>query len=118
MALDKDARISLQYDYYGMLLSERQREVMNLYHEENLSLTEIAEELGISRQGVHDSLKNAQAVLGKYEGKLGLVHRFEETAEAINRIDLIIDELIKGNCGNNKIEKQLIHIKEIIDNID
>ena len=56
-------KISLLYDFYGGLLTEKQRQVMELYHEENLSLAEIAEEFGISRQGVHDTLKKAEHLL-------------------------------------------------------
>ena len=72
--MNSDTKLSLEYDFYGALLTKRQSEVMQLYHEENLSLSEIAEEFGISRQGVHDALKNAQEALTTYEEKLGLVH--------------------------------------------
>ncbi len=58
---------SLLFDFYGQLLSERQRQVMELYYEENLSLGEIAEEFNISRQGVYDALKTAQKSLERYE---------------------------------------------------
>lgn len=88
-----DTKLSLEYDFYGALLTKRQSEVMQLYHEENLSLSEIAEEFGISRQGVHDALKNAQDALAGYEEKLGLVARFERTNEAVARIDEIIEKL-------------------------
>ena len=57
MKIDDITRQSLLYDFYGALLTKRQREVMELYHEENLSLAEIADEFGISRQGVHDALQ-------------------------------------------------------------
>ena len=60
MKIDEITQASLLYDFYGQLLSKRQSEVMELYHEENLSLAEIAAEFGISRQGVHDALKNAE----------------------------------------------------------
>ena len=69
---------SLLYDFYGELLKESEREIMNLYHEDNLSLAEIAEEIGQSRQGVHYTLKRAEKSLGKYEEKLGLVARYLE----------------------------------------
>ena len=87
MSIDEIARRSLLYDSYGALLSRRQRQVMELYTEENLSLQEIAEELGISRQGVHDALKNGQRSLEGYEQKLGLVERYLKTETAISEID-------------------------------
>ena len=63
MNYDAVTKQSLLYDFYGQLLTKRQREVMELYNEENLSLGEIAEEFGISRQGVHDALHKAQKAL-------------------------------------------------------
>ena len=85
---------SLLYDFYGQLLSSRQQEVMALYHEENLSLSEIAAEFGISRQAVHDTLKKAEQALTEYEDKLGLVERLESSKRVIAGIDEKIDELI------------------------
>ena len=84
-------KISLLYDFYGGLLTEKQRQVMELYHEENLSLAEIAEEIGISRQGDHDTLKKAEHLLTEYEDKLGLVAKLMKSRHAIAEIDRIID---------------------------
>ena len=84
-------KISLLYDFYGGLLTEKQRQVMELYHEENLSLAEIAEEFGLSRQGVHDTLKKAEHLLTEYEDKLGLVAKLMKSRHAIAEIDRIID---------------------------
>ena len=94
MKFDDITRQSLLYDFYGELLTERQKEVMELYNEENLSLAEIAEEFGISRQGVHDTLHKAQKALEEYERKLGLVERFSATSEAISKISSQIDKTI------------------------
>ena len=60
MKIDDVIQTSLLYDFYGSLLTDRQREVMELYYGENLSLSEIAAEFSISRQGVHDALKNIE----------------------------------------------------------
>ena len=94
MKFDDITRQSLLYDFYGELLTERQKEVMELYNEENRSLAEIAEEFGISRQGVHDALHKAQKALEEYERKLGLVERFSATSEAISKISSQIDKTI------------------------
>ena len=69
---------SMLYDFYGSLLSEARREVMAMYHEDNLSLSEIAEELGQSRQAVHYTLKKAEKALEAYEEKLGLIAAYEK----------------------------------------
>lgn len=76
-------KISLLYDFYGQLLTEKQRQVMALYHEENLSLSEIGQEFGISRQGVHDTLKKAEQSLLEYEDKLGLVEKLMTSRKAV-----------------------------------
>ena len=94
MKFDDITKHSLLYDFYGELLTERQREVLELYNEENLSLAEIAEEFGISRQGVHDALHKAQKALEDYEHKLGLVERFSTTRDAISSISDELDEAI------------------------
>ena len=65
-SLDNLYEMSLLADFYGALLSQRQQDVLRLYHEENCSLQEIAEELGISRQGVHEALKKAEKSLRDY----------------------------------------------------
>ena len=94
MKIESIAENSLLYDFYGQLLSKRQQEVMALYHEENLSLSEIAEEFGISRQAVHDTLKKAEQALNEYEAKLGLMARLMKSKEAVADIDARIDRLI------------------------
>ena len=69
---------SMMYDFYGGLLSDSQSEVMALYHEDNLSLSEIAEQLGMTRQAVHYTLKKAEKALDKFEEKLGLIAAYEK----------------------------------------
>ena len=108
MKIDEITQASLLYDFYGQLLSKRQSEVMELYHEENLSLAEIAAEFGISRQGVHDALKNAERALSEYEAKLGLVAKFRRSSDAVRQIDSMIDSTIEllerggaGKCGES-----------------
>ncbi len=75
----KDVKeIPLLLDFYEELLSERKRTVLSLYYNEDLSLAEIAEEIGISRQGVRDLIKKAEEELSNLEEKLGLVKKFEQ----------------------------------------
>lgn len=67
--------MTLLFDYYGDLLTERQRMCFDLRHNQDLSLAEIAEELQVSRQGVHDNLTRAEALLRNMEEKTGCVRR-------------------------------------------
>ena len=69
-------RMAMLYDFYGDVLTERQKEFYDLYYNEDLSLGEIAENYGITRQGVRDVIVRAEAVLTELEDKTGLIKRF------------------------------------------
>jgi predicted DNA-binding protein YlxM (UPF0122 family) len=101
---------SMLYDFYGSLLSEAQNEVMAMYHEDNLSLSEIAEELGQTRQAVHYTLKKAEKALEEYEDKLGLVAAYAKNQERAAAAFGII-----GDSGLSKGEADRLRalIKEI-----
>lgn len=122
MNIEDVTKASLLYDFYGRLLTEKQREVMRLYHEENLSLSEIAQEFSISRQGVHDSLKNAEKALVGYEEKLGLVEKFTRSSAALNEIDKVIDgmmtTLAEGEADRDVLISNLREVKCIIDKLE
>lgn len=124
MKIDDITQVSLLYDFYGQLLTNRQRDTMELYYGENLSLAEIAEEFNISRQGVSDSLKNGVKALNEYESKLGLVNKLQSTNHAISKIDEIIDNIIarlsNDEAGNStgQTVKELRTVKDIIDKLE
>ena len=80
------AELTLLYDYYGDLLTDRQKECFELRYNEDLSLSEIAEQEGISRQGVHDNLSRAEALLRNMEAKTGCVSRDRACRKAANTI--------------------------------
>lgn len=71
-------RFALLIDFYGSLLTARQRELMGAYYLEDLSLGEIAGEDGVSRQAVHDLIKRSETALLEFEDKLGLVAEYQE----------------------------------------
>ena len=72
-------RMAMLFDFYGDMLTDRQKEFYDLYYNEDLSLGEIAENYNITRQGVRDSIKRAEHALGEMESKLGLVARYGDT---------------------------------------
>ena len=71
-------RMTMLFDFYGELLTDRQKEFFDLYYNEDLSLSEIAENEGISRQGVRDVIVRAEAAMQEIEDKTGLIRRFEQ----------------------------------------
>ena len=79
-------QLILLYDYYGDLLTERQRECFELRYNQDLSLGEIGRELGISRQGVHDNLSRTEALLRNMEEKTGCVRRDRRCRKVIQEI--------------------------------
>ncbi len=76
---EKDLNIGFLLDFYGEVLTERRRDALDFYYNNDMSLSEIAEEMGISRQGVRDLIKKAEEELLFYEEKLGLAKKFEDT---------------------------------------
>lgn len=112
--IDESARYSILLEYYGGLLTERQRSCAQLYHDENFSLAEIAEEFGISRQAVHDSLKKAQSQLNGYEEKLHLGERLLENEKIIGKIDEKIAELQQEHEDDPELFSGLQEIRDII----
>lgn len=110
--MDQIAATSILFDIYGGLLTEKKREVMMLYHEENLSLSEIAEEQGVSRAAVHDALKSAEKNLRDYETKLGLAAAYLKRQDTVKEIREIITEQLSDAEILQKIEKLLSKLED------
>ena len=104
---------TLLYDFYGELLNEHQRGVYEDAVFNDLSLSDIADEYGISRQGVHDLIKRVSNTLEGYESKLHLVEKFMDTKAKITRIDELVDSYIKDEDMSyiheiKKLSKEII----------
>lgn len=89
--------MTLLFDYYGDLLTERQRACLDLRYNQDLSLGEIAQELGVSRQGVYDNLSRAEALLRNMEEKTGCVRRAKAIRKAVGRILSCAELLASSN---------------------
>lgn len=77
--MSKNLNIALLFDFYGNFLTDKQREVIEMYYNDDLSLAEIAQHAGISRQGVRDSIKRGEQTLFDAEEKLHLAQRYQNT---------------------------------------
>jgi predicted DNA-binding protein YlxM (UPF0122 family) len=115
---DKIVQIALLFDFYGQLLTDKQIEIIEMYYNNDLSLGEISEQHGISRQGVYDTLKRAERTLYEYEEKLGLVDRFIQQKESMKKIVEMLDELINVEEFERKnMNQKLVAIKEYVSKI-
>ncbi|MGI5853439.1 MAG: YlxM family DNA-binding protein [Bacillota bacterium] len=97
METDRIVRLGLLYDFYGNLLTEKQRSVVERYCFDDLSLAEISAEEGNSRQAVHDLLQRVEELLENYESKLGLIEKYHANQKVISRIMASANRLIELN---------------------
>ena len=86
--MEEESRVrnAMLLDFYGELLTEKQRECFDLHYNEDLSLSEIAEQSGISRQGVWDNIRRAEAAMTEIENKTGLLSRFRELSRGLSSL--------------------------------
>lgn len=112
--MDKILYLTLLFDFYGSLLTEKQKKMFELYHFYDLSLNEIAEQFLISKQAVRDSIVKTEVTLNKYENKLLLVDKFTKQNDIIDEIILDFENMIKNNKINTAIKEKLIKYKETL----
>ena len=89
--LEKSVEIGTLCAFYGGLLTQRQQDALRLHYEEDLSLGEIAEELGVSRQNVHELITRSVQKLRRYEETLGGMKRAAETAKELRKVQELLD---------------------------
>lgn len=102
--MDKILEITLLYDFYGELLTDKQKQIFEMYHLNDLSLGEIGEQLKISRQAVRDSLKHSENSLKEYENKLELISKFICNKAYIEQIQQIINSLKQSALSEQSIK--------------
>lgn len=109
--MSKNLDFTMLLDVYGTLLTEKQRETLDYYYNDDLSLGEISEELGITRQGVMNCIKKCEQRLLELEETLGLVKRFTDLKDDIEQLEFII------SAEKNIDKDNAIEIENIIDDI-
>ncbi len=113
----KNLDVTLLFDIYGEMLTEKQHDFIVYYYEDDLSLSEIAQNEGITRQGVRDSIKRAENQLFLFEEKLGLKKRFEELKnglDEISRMTEIINEVNMKTILSREINDATTRIGVIV----
>lgn len=113
------ARRALLYDFYGELLTEHQKKVYEDAVMNDFSLSELAEEYGVSRQGIHDLLKRCDAILEGYEEKLGLIKRFAILKDSAKGIQGDLENLkeISGRKERNQLIEEIKQKISAIENL-
>ena len=106
---EKDLQIGVLLDFYGDVLAERRRLVLDLYYNNDYSLAEIAEEIGITRQGVLDTIKKGKEELLFLEEKLQLEKKFREAAKASERLVALVSE---NNALSSEIKTEILSLAE------
>lgn len=113
--MEKLVEVGILFDFYGKLLSNKQYQAIELYYIHDLSLSEIGEELSITRQGVFDTLKRSEQKLYHYEETLGLVEKFNLSHDTIRKIIVVARELQNyGEKNNDDILYKKAHLIEDI----
>ena len=114
--MEKIYKQVLLYDFYGELLTEHQRSVYEDAVYNDMSLSEIAEQQGISRQGVHDLIKRCDKILQGYEDKLHLVQKFTEAKDKLLKITELTDELLTKELTGG-VKESIESIKQVSEDL-
>ncbi|MCR5484993.1 MAG: DNA-binding protein [Clostridiales bacterium] len=112
----KNLEVALLLDYYGEMLTDKQKDFLEYYYNDDLSLSEIAANEGITRQGVRDAIKRAEAQLYEMEEKLGLARRYEDIRKGLDEIieyTGLINEYNLRHSLSREINEYTVKIKAI-----
>ncbi|MDD3428734.1 MAG: YlxM family DNA-binding protein [Oscillospiraceae bacterium] len=98
--MSKNLEISFLLDFYGEVLTEKQRDVMEQYYNDDLSLAEIADNFGITRQGVRDAIKRSETIILELEEKVGFARRYKAVQDGVNEIESLVRSIRFCNQEN------------------
>ena len=104
-------RMTMLFDFYGELLTDRQKEFFDLYYNEDLSLSEIAENEGISRQGVRDVIVRAEAAMQEIEDKTGLIKRFHTMHSQLEQLRQDAQQLVELAAQRDQADMELLALR-------
>ena len=117
----KNLDIAVLLDFYGDMLTDKQREVIDFYYNEDLSLSEIGEFEGITRQGVRDSIKRGENILSELEEQVGFAEKYRVLMDGIGKIKTYAQNIAFYNSAsyttNDDIQKSAADIMSIIDSL-
>ena len=117
--MERIVKQNLLYDFYGELLTEHQRQIYEDAIFNDMSLSEISENYGITRQGVHDIIKRCDRALADYEDKLKLIARFERVRGSVYELSGLIRRLLEHGkeSGEDELDRTLEHALGLTEDI-
>ena len=98
----KDLKISLLLDFYGGILTDKQVDALELYYNEDLSLAEIAQHTGITRQGVRDAIKRGETILLDMEEKLGFYAKYHDIGDKVEEMENLVENIKEVNAHRSR----------------
>lgn len=114
----KNLEISYLLDFYGDVLTQKQREVLEQYYNDDLSLAEIADNFGITRQGVRDSIKRGESTIVELEQKIGFAARYRRMRKQMGRLEELAKDIKFCNSGsyshNEEIDRAASEMLDIL----
>lgn len=116
--MEKNLDVAVLLDFYGGMLTEKQRDAIDLYYNQDLSLSEIAEHENITRQGVRDSIKRGEVFLFELEDKLKMFEGYIETQKTIQAIKYIVQRIERENKLYNYSSSMTDEINRLNDILD
>ncbi len=105
--MPKNLEISYLLDFYGDVLSPKQRDIMEQYYNDDLSLAEISENFGITRQGVRDAIKRAESILLELEEKVGVVKRYGAVQQSIPILEQLAKKIQRCNQSGDSVSQEI-----------
>ena len=116
----KDMSFSYLLDFYAPALTEKQREIVEMYYYNDYSLAEIADNCGITRQGARDAIKRSETIINALEYRLGFAKQYEQTKAELEKISVLAKKIIKENSQygtNDYIHRYAENILKSVNNI-
>ncbi|MBR5251569.1 MAG: YlxM family DNA-binding protein [Oscillospiraceae bacterium] len=119
--MSKNLEMSYLLDFYGNVLTEKQRDIMQQYYHMDLSLSEIADNFGITRQGVRDAIKRGENILTELEEQVGFAEKYRSLMDGMEKIKAYAQNIAFYNTTsyttNDDIQKSAVDIMTIVDTL-
>ena len=112
--MSKNIETAILLDTYGSMLTEKQYDTLSLYYDEDLSLSEIAENMGITRQGVHKCIRTAEEYLTQLEETLGFAGKYRKICDICEKLTALTDDNVSGAAEKEKMKTLIEDIKNTI----